>query len=125
MKQEKQNLIQEDKKDSTDQIDHYKSQMFFLDEAELMVEASLLPKLLDLKKFIDQINENYHIELAENVKLSTVDQPKKIQEKRKQFYINILEIKPIKMTISINFESAEAHQNSALINMLTWIPAGV
>ena len=56
MKQEKQNLIQEDKKDSTDQIDHYKSQMFFLDEAELMVEASLLPKLLDLKKFIDQIN---------------------------------------------------------------------
>ena len=90
-----------------------------------MVEASLQPKLLDFKKYIDQINENYHMDV-DNVKLSSVDQTRKKGEgKKKQFYINLLEIKPIKMTISINFESAEAHHNSTLINLLTWIPAGV
>jgi hypothetical protein len=45
--------------------------------------------------------------------------------KPKRIYINFLEIKPIKMTISVNFESTEADSTSALMNFLTIIPAGV
>jgi hypothetical protein len=121
-KKQKQNLTEESKAEDEAQIDHYKTNVFFLDEAELMVEASLLPKLLNLKKYVDQINHNYRIEDHNHIKLSA-DKTK--QHKRKQIYINFLEIKPIKMTLSVNFESTEAYHSSKLMNILTMIPAGV
>lgn len=50
---QKQNLIQDSNNEiAPDQIDHYKTNVFFLDEAELMVEAALFPKILNLKGYI-------------------------------------------------------------------------
>lgn len=44
---------------SSDSIEHYKSSTFFLDEAELIIEAALIPELLNFKKNIDQISSQY------------------------------------------------------------------
>lgn len=62
---EKQNLLaaaeidkpdgERDKDDSSNQVDHYKSVVLFLDEAEVMVEAALFPQLLEIRKSIEQI----------------------------------------------------------------------
>jgi hypothetical protein len=117
--------VEDDCEEKPEQIDHYKSIVFFLDEAELMVEASLFPKLMDLKKYIDQIQDNYRLEQPSKVKLSSVEHEGKLSEQRKQFYINLLEIKPIKMTVSVNFESETAYYSSTLMNFLTMIPTGV
>jgi hypothetical protein len=68
IRREKQNLVLwEDRNKSNDQgIEHYKSSIFFLDEAELVIEAALIPEALNFKKSIDQIISQYAYQKEDN-----------------------------------------------------------
>lgn len=46
-------------KQEEERITHYKEVSFFIDEAEVMVEAALFLKLFSSKKHFDHVNNQY------------------------------------------------------------------
>ena len=59
----KENIMKKDEivDENVENIVHYKEIAFFLDEAELMVEASLFFQLFEVKKTFDDIKNQYAV----------------------------------------------------------------
>ena len=103
-------------KQEEEKIAHYKEITFFMDEAEVMVEAALFLKMFGLKKNYDHVTNQYAVgaKMSEKdqelllsnqgylrqVLLVNIDEGSE-EKNNPQVYINYLEIKPIKMTVSV------------------------
>lgn len=128
-------------KQEEEKIAHYKEITFFMDEAEVMVEAALFLKMFGLKKNYDHVTNQYAVgakmsEKDQELLLSNQGYLRQVQlvnieegseeKNNPQVYINYLEIKPIKMTVSVYLQhNSEENVKMNIISIVRYIPFGI
>lgn len=94
--------------DSFSTINHFSTITLYLDEIEIMVDSFLMMEIIDIKHEVTKTIEVYDAKRDDKIAISIPDlneirRKVDLIEQDREIYINYLNIEPIKITMSVNW----------------------